>query len=52
MGGFQQSMSWRTPFEPKLLTAWREGYGVAALRRDAIAGLTHPRHPQLSTVVP
>lgn len=33
-------MSWRTQFEPKLLTAWREGYGLAALRRDAIAGLT------------
>ena len=27
-------------FTPKLLTVFREGYGVAQLRRDAIAGLT------------
>ena len=33
-------MSLRAHFEPKLLTAWREGYGLKDLRRDAIAGLT------------
>jgi SulP family sulfate permease len=27
-------------FTPKLVTAWREGYGRAQLRADAIAGLT------------
>ena len=27
-------------FTPKLLTIWREGYGLAALRADALAGLT------------
>jgi len=27
-------------FEPKLLTVMREGYGLAALRADAVAGLT------------
>ena len=27
-------------FTPKLLTAWREGYGLAELRADALAGLT------------
>ncbi|MFM7333117.1 MAG: SulP family inorganic anion transporter [Tabrizicola sp.] len=27
-------------FTPKLLTVWREGYGLAALRADALAGLT------------
>src|SRR5262245_28037329 len=27
-------------FTPKLVSALREGYGLAALRRDAIAGLT------------
>ncbi|MFZ9132492.1 MAG: SulP family inorganic anion transporter, partial [Gemmobacter sp.] len=27
-------------FEPKLLTVLREGYGLAALRADALAGLT------------
>jgi sulfate permease, SulP family len=27
-------------FTPKLLTVWREGYGAAALRADALAGLT------------
>ena len=33
-------MSLRADFEPKLLTVWREGYGLGDLRRDAIAGLT------------
>lgn len=27
-------------FTPKLVTVWREGYDLAALRRDAVAGLT------------
>jgi SulP family sulfate permease len=27
-------------FLPKLVTVWREGYGLAALRADALAGLT------------
>ena len=27
-------------FTPKLVTAWREGYGLAELRADAVAGLT------------
>jgi SulP family sulfate permease len=27
-------------FMPKLVTVWREGYGLAAFRADAIAGLT------------
>jgi SulP family sulfate permease len=27
-------------FTPKLLTVWREGYGMAELRADALAGLT------------
>lgn len=27
-------------FTPKLVTVWREGYGLAGLRADAIAGLT------------
>jgi SulP family sulfate permease len=27
-------------FTPKLVTVWREGYGLAQLRADAIAGLT------------
>ena len=27
-------------FTPKLLTIWREGYGLATLRADALAGLT------------
>lgn len=27
-------------FTPKLVTAWREGYGPAQLRADAVAGLT------------
>src|SRR3954467_13687612 len=27
-------------FAPKLLTVWREGYGFADLRADAISGLT------------
>lgn len=27
-------------FTPKLVTVWREGYGPAQLRRDAIAGMT------------
>lgn len=30
----------RTEFLPKLLTVWREGYGFADLRADALAGLT------------
>jgi SulP family sulfate permease len=30
----------RTEFLPKLLTVWREGYGLADLRADALAGLT------------
>ena len=29
-----------TEFLPKLLTVWREGYDLAALRADALAGLT------------
>lgn len=29
-----------TEFLPKLLTVWREGYGLADLRADALAGLT------------
>ncbi len=29
-----------TEFLPKLLTVWREGYGLDALRADALAGLT------------
>jgi SulP family sulfate permease len=29
-----------TEFLPKLLTVWREGYGLAALKADALAGLT------------
>jgi SulP family sulfate permease len=29
-----------TEFLPKLLTVWREGYGLAHLRADALAGLT------------
>lgn len=33
-------MSLQAHFEPKLLTVWREGYRLADLRRDAIAGLT------------
>ncbi|MDX2221276.1 MAG: SulP family inorganic anion transporter, partial [Rhodospirillaceae bacterium] len=32
-------MSWRQ-FEPKLIAALREGYGLADLRADAVAGLT------------
>jgi sulfate permease, SulP family len=30
----------RTEFVPKLLTVWREGYGLLQLRADALAGLT------------
>ncbi len=30
----------RTEFLPKLLTVWREGYGFADLKADALAGLT------------
>mgnify|MGYP000489078079 CR=1 FL=1 len=30
----------RVQFEPKLLTVLREGYGLADLRADMIAGLT------------
>ena len=30
----------RTEFLPKILTVWREGYGLAQLRADALAGLT------------
>ena len=30
----------RTEFLPKLLTVWREGYGLGDLRADAMAGLT------------
>ena len=30
----------RTEFLPKLLTVWREGYGLAQLKADALAGLT------------
>lgn len=30
----------RTEFLPKLWTVWREGYGLAQLRADALAGLT------------
>ena len=33
-------MSLRAHFEPKLWTVWREGYGLAELRRDLVAGLT------------
>ena len=33
-------MSLRKHFEPKLLTTWREGYTLAHLQRDAVAGLT------------
>ena len=29
-----------TEFLPKLLTVWREGYGLSQLRADALAGLT------------
>ena len=29
-----------TEFLPKLLTVWREGYGLSDLRADALAGLT------------
>ena len=29
-----------TPFTPKLISTWREGYGLPAFRKDAIAGLT------------
>jgi sulfate permease, SulP family len=36
MGGTSQSPE----FTPKLLTVWREGYGLGALRADALAGLT------------
>ncbi|WP_240098688.1 SulP family inorganic anion transporter [Thermomonas flagellata] len=32
--------SWRQLYEPKLLTVLREGYSLAQLRADAIAGLT------------
>ena len=27
-------------FTPKLITVWREGYGLKQLRADAVAGLT------------
>ena len=27
-------------YTPKLITVWREGYGLSALRADSIAGLT------------
>ena len=30
----------RREFLPKIVTVWREGYGTAALRADAMAGLT------------
>jgi len=30
----------RTEFLPKLLTVWREGYGLSDLKADALAGLT------------
>jgi sulfate permease, SulP family len=30
----------RTEFLPKLLTVWREGYGLGDLKADALAGLT------------
>ena len=32
--------SYRALFTPKLLTVLREGYGLADLQRDALAGLT------------
>ncbi|MCB2108483.1 MAG: STAS domain-containing protein [Rhodobacteraceae bacterium] len=32
-------MAWRQ-FEPKLITAFREGYGIGDLRADAVSGLT------------
>lgn len=35
-----QGESGPSEFLPKLLTVWREGYGLAQLRADALAGLT------------
>ncbi len=35
-----QGHSGPSEFLPKLLTVWREGYGLAQLRADALAGLT------------
>jgi len=29
-----------TPFTPKLISTWQEGYGLAAFQKDAMAGLT------------
>ncbi len=34
------SANFNGPFVPKLVSVLREGYGLAALRADAIAGLT------------
>lgn len=36
----QPAHPWRQLYEPKLLTVLREGYSLAQLRADAIAGLT------------
>jgi SulP family sulfate permease len=38
-GGMQEARAWRL-FVPKLVTALREGYGIAHLRADFAAGLT------------
>lgn len=34
------TLSADAPFAPKLLSVWREGYGLREFRKDAIAGLT------------
>src|SRR6187431_3836028 len=36
----QKSLPPAPLFLPKLVTVWREGYGLAALKADAVAGLT------------
>src|SRR6187431_1978170 len=36
----QKSLPPAPLFLPKLVTVWREGYGLAALKADALAGLT------------
>ncbi|MGB8817575.1 MAG: SulP family inorganic anion transporter [Rhizobiaceae bacterium] len=39
-GGMKQDPGFSDLFTPKLVTVWREGYRLAHLRADAIAGLT------------
>ena len=40
VASFVERPTFRDLFTPKLVTILREGYGLAALRADALAGLT------------